>query len=226
MCSFDSHKCWPGRCSTSLTKDCVCAEGFRLEKSTSHTSCQLSLNNTPTIINCRIQLREGVGGKARQSPSGECKLQKDFFGNFQPRIVQFEMGAVFKIDISNITRPLFISESKFGVTDANVYLQQKPISGVSRPVDSYSFKYDQNASVNATETFFGKANVSENTTHLQNGERLCVRFEAKGGGYVIAHDFANNRNKSPQAYDKTVVQNVICYRYDSMSPKHCTETNV
>ena len=53
--------------------------------------------------------------------------------------------------------------------------------------------------------------------------RLCVNYEAKGGGYLISVDLTTRINSSPVAYTKTKSTRRLCYRYDISKPKHCKQ---
>ena len=54
--------------------------------------------------------------------------------------------------------------------------------------------------------------------------RLCLDYEAKGGGYLIAKDRRNNTILPAVPYTKTVSNRRICYRFDDVPPEHCSVT--
>jgi hypothetical protein len=56
--------------------------------------------------------------QARSSTnSTECQYLTDMYGNFQPSYFKFDLAAEYTIDMSGYTKPPFISESHFGITD-------------------------------------------------------------------------------------------------------------
>jgi len=52
--------------------------------------------------------------------------------------------------------------------------------------------------------------------------RLCLDYEAKGGGYLKAEDRRTNTILPAVPYTKTISKRQICYRYDEISPEHCS----
>jgi len=54
--------------------------------------------------------------------------------------------------------------------------------------------------------------------------RLCLNFEAKGGGYLKAKDLRTNTVLSAVSYTKTVSNRQLCYRFDDAPPEHCSVT--
>jgi len=54
--------------------------------------------------------------------------------------------------------------------------------------------------------------------------RLCLEYEAKGGGYLKAKDLRNNTTLPAIAYTKTVSNRRICYQFDNVPPEHCSVT--
>jgi len=54
--------------------------------------------------------------------------------------------------------------------------------------------------------------------------RLCLEYEAKGGGYLIAEDRRTNAILPAVPYTKTVSNRHVCYRFDDALPEHCSVT--
>ena len=54
--------------------------------------------------------------------------------------------------------------------------------------------------------------------------RLCLVYEAKGGGYLKAEDRRINAVLPAVPYTKTISTRRICYRYDNTRPEHCSVT--
>ncbi|XP_060552014.1 uncharacterized protein LOC132713433 isoform X3 [Ruditapes philippinarum] len=227
MCSFDDNPCWPGRCSNELTTSCSCAPGFVLAKNSSQTMCQLSASNTPSINNCQTRVG-GVNGEAKRTTAGKCQDLKDFYGNFQPTTISIDMQSDFIIDVTAYAtkRPKFISEEKFGISDTSIYLQKEQIDGRKRTIETQVLTSDRSHSENVKETDAHESNFTlpQPEYKLANGERLCIQFEAKGGGYVKRKDFRGFITiKNALPYTKTSTTETICYRYDDSSPEHCLE---
>ena len=65
----------------------------------------------------------------RSTTLTDCRSLTDFYGNFQPRRLIFDLMAEFTVDIGRPSQPKFISTSKFGVTDMTLTLTIQPIRG-------------------------------------------------------------------------------------------------
>ena len=66
--------------------------------------------------------------------STHCRDLMDVYGNFQPTSVKSTILTEFTVDIKSLTKPNFIHESNFGVTDVRVTLTRKTVAG-----KTYSF---------------------------------------------------------------------------------------
>jgi len=124
-CAYNNHFCWPGTCDYSgLRDDCRCATDFTKEANTGQTKCQPT--KPPSILTCDTMAIGPRGEKKRAMSSAnstECKYLDDMYGNFQPSVMGFHMVSEFTIDVSGWTKPAFIYESKFGISDSTVYIQ-------------------------------------------------------------------------------------------------------
>ena len=118
MCAWNNHYCWPGRCGDELTRECTCAKGFKLIQKSAETSCQPE--KQPSILTCSTDVL-GPNMEKKQAKSNttstECQYLQDMYGNFQLSSFKFDVAAEYTIDITSYTKPDFISESKFGITD-------------------------------------------------------------------------------------------------------------
>ena len=54
--------------------------------------------------------------------------------------------------------------------------------------------------------------------------RLCVEYEARGGGYLKAKDRRNNKILPPVPYAKNIRNRQVCYLFDDVPPAHCSAT--
>jgi len=52
--------------------------------------------------------------------------------------------------------------------------------------------------------------------------RLCLEFEAKGGGYLKAKDLKTNTVQTASPFSKTLNSRRVCYRFDNVPPEHCS----
>jgi len=52
--------------------------------------------------------------------------------------------------------------------------------------------------------------------------RLCLEFEAKGGGYLKAKDLKTNTVLTASPFSKTLNSRRVCYRFDNVPPEHCS----
>ena len=78
-------------------------------------------------MTCHTIITGGNGEKKRTTGSA-CNDLTDFYGNYQPVLLTFDLLAEFKVVITS-SRPNFIHESHFGVTDATVYIRKEPVQG-------------------------------------------------------------------------------------------------
>ena len=78
-----------------------------------------------------------MNGEARQTEAGSCQTLKDLFGNFLPTWLSFQMMSEFTINNTAwVSRPRYISEENFGITDTSVSTKLVTIQGIN-----YYFKY-------------------------------------------------------------------------------------
>ena len=138
MCAWNNHYCWPGTCGADgLTQDCTCAPGFRkvtlygANINEGETTCQLL--KKPSIDTCDTVAFGPNGEKNRANgveDSSACDNLQDMYGNFQPSEMQFDMASDYHIDVSNITKPKFIIESNFGISDSTIRLKHMAAGGM------------------------------------------------------------------------------------------------
>ena len=138
MCAWNNHYCWPGTCGTDgLTQDCTCAPDFRKVVldgagiNTGETTCQPL--QKPSIGTCDT-VAFGPNGEKKRAESFEtstaCEHLQDMYGNFQPSEMQFDMASDYQIDVTNITKPEFIIESNFGISDSTILLKHMTTDGM------------------------------------------------------------------------------------------------
>ena len=53
--------------------------------------------------------------------------------------------------------------------------------------------------------------------------RLCLRFKAQGGGFLESYNVISSSIDKKVPYRKTNRQREICYFYDNIAPKHCSD---
>ncbi|KAH3708861.1 hypothetical protein DPMN_068320 [Dreissena polymorpha] len=137
MCAFNKHYCWPGTCGTDgLTKDCQCAHGFvkRFTEDYSainagETTCQPKI--PPEILTCDT-VAVGPNGEKKQAlstaNSTECQYLADMYGHYQPVQMQFKMASEFTVTFNN-SRPDFIKEENFGISDSAIHIMIQTVTG-------------------------------------------------------------------------------------------------
>ena len=137
MCAWNNHYCWPGNCgSDGLTQDCTCATGFNkvsINGATIHsgnTTCQPT--QKPSILTCDT-VAVGPNGEKKRAMSSAvstaCDYLQDMYGNFQPSVMEFDMASDFIIDVTSISKPAFIVESNFGISDSTVSIKRITFAG-------------------------------------------------------------------------------------------------
>ena len=71
----------------------------------------------------------GRNGEKKRASGSACNDLTDFYGNYQPVILTFNLLAEFKVVITSSLHSDFIHESHFGVTDATVYIRKELVQG-------------------------------------------------------------------------------------------------
>ena len=137
MCTWNNHYCWPGTCGADgLTKDCMCAPGFSkvsvygADVHSGNTTCQPT--QKPSIVTCDTVAFVPNGKKKRamsSTNSSECEYLQDMYGNFQPSVMKFHMASKLTIDITSITKPDFIEETNFGISDSTIRIKHMAVNG-------------------------------------------------------------------------------------------------
>jgi hypothetical protein len=130
LCSWNNHYCWPGKCGEGLTRECTCAQDFKIVQKSGETSCQPK--KLPSILTCGT-IVAGPNMEKKQAISStnstECQYLADMYGNFQPSSFKFDVATEYTIDIAAFTNPDFISESKFGITDFSIDIVKILVDG-------------------------------------------------------------------------------------------------
>ncbi|CAG2202817.1 unnamed protein product [Mytilus edulis] len=78
----------------------------------------------------------------------ECSLQKDMYGNFQVEHFKINFNAYFNITIGypySKSRPNFVPEEQFGITDVDVTVHRLSVTNQSKFVIKQSVKSDPNS---------------------------------------------------------------------------------
>ncbi|KAL4218457.1 hypothetical protein ACF0H5_023192 [Mactra antiquata] len=224
MCSHQYDYCWPGTCGSDLTKNCQCANGFTRVSTDAQTTCQPNIS--PEIETCGTVVTGPNGEKVQalsSTSSTECKNLQDMYGNFQLVQLTFDMLSSFTLPKPNDTKPRFIEEHNFGVTDTSVYIEEISMNGSRSRLSSHQQLVDSSRSTSANATFASNANITINHG-LNNGETLCFVYEAFGGGYLKSINvMSSNIVSAAIPYNKTKQTQQVCYRYDSSKPEHCKE---
>jgi len=138
MCAWNNHYCWPGTCGTkNLTQDCICAPGFNKVSidgaaiDSGNTTCQPT--QKPSILTCDTVAVGPNGEKKRamsSAASTACDYLQDMYGNFQPSVMEFHMASDFIINVTSISKPAFIVESNFGISDSTISINHMAVKGM------------------------------------------------------------------------------------------------
>jgi hypothetical protein len=73
--------------------------------------------------------------------STECQYLTDMYGNFQPSSFKFDLEAEYTIDIRGYTKPPFIHESHFGITDFATSVVKISVDGKKTFQTKYFYLY-------------------------------------------------------------------------------------
>ena len=84
----------------------------------------IAVSIRPSIETCTT-LATGQNGEKKMALSSgetnECQYLQDFYGNFQPETLQYEIVASFHIDSSQFpSQPGYIDSYNFGVSDVSI----------------------------------------------------------------------------------------------------------
>ncbi|XP_052804686.1 uncharacterized protein LOC128234468 [Mya arenaria] len=234
MCAWNNHYCWPGTCgSDGLTMHCVCSEGFRKvsvngeEMDSGETTCQP--NEPPRIRKCDAVVI-GPNGEYKTTrdltdPS-ECKELRNIYGHFQPTMLQFDYIAEYTMYIFKYMKPAFIAEFNFGITDTTIYINKQSVSGANNTFTTYQQFQDINSSqsVKISQHDVDNLMLTEDKYTLENGQAVCLVYEARAGGYIKARQTGlSGTLLGAVPYEKVIQQSNVCYRYDTQPPEHCSE---
>ena len=96
---------------------------------------EISADTLPVIETCHLEA-EGPNGEKKRSgstgPTTQCIYETEFYGNFIPVKLHFDMMAGLYIDTSLFPyKPHFISSYGFGITDASIEALSWPMAGES-----------------------------------------------------------------------------------------------
>lgn len=86
----------------------------------------------PSFETCATQAIGPNGEKKisqTEGPTNECQYQTDFYGNYKPAIIQYDLLALYKVDASHFPSSPYIDSSNFGVTDVSLQLILQDVTG-------------------------------------------------------------------------------------------------
>ncbi|XP_053396792.1 uncharacterized protein LOC123551182 [Mercenaria mercenaria] len=226
MCSWNSHYCWPGECSEELTRECTCARGFKRIRNTRETSCQPA--KVPSILTCNSVAVGPKGEKKRALSNGNsttCQYLTDMYGKFQLSLFEFVMAAEYTVDITGYTKPSFIMESNFGITDTTINVIKVSVRGARSTVSTHKQLTDTRHSEKTFQHQHdeGHISVASPSYNLLDGQALCLEFEALAGGYLKSKNLITHTVSAAVPYQKVRGTREICYRFDNTAPIHCKD---
>ncbi|CAG2236399.1 unnamed protein product [Mytilus edulis] len=210
-------------CESSHNKWCTKCEQILLYKLNS-TSKRCEATQKPSFDSCKIT---AVSEKNIRVSSNknllQCSLQKDFYGRFQVEHFEINLMANYEISIFQkiiSTRPSFVPNELFGVTDVNIALEKISVLGTNNSISNKNVKQDT-----YPERIFINENITVSTNEvLTNGERLCLTVNVNGGGYLVSKNLIHHTTHNV-SYEKTENLKSLCYIYDIVVPTHCNENN-
>ncbi|XP_069134181.1 uncharacterized protein [Argopecten irradians] len=230
-CSWEDRWCWPGTCGSPDThnyaRNCAC-DSINFRRVYDSTQARCELKKSPKAVTCRMKIIDENNGERMSLVSPDqpnhCSNQNDFYGNIQVKQIFTETKFDFLVDVSNFnsTKPKFVMDYAFGVTDVHFHIVRKPLSG-SDTVKTFSIKEDTNSNNPLSHVTYDRMLV--NSFSLRNGQRLCLRYIVQGGGHMISKNVQTNTLHSVP-YPKTSTTRELCYWYDDAPPEHCLEHSV
>ncbi|XP_071081006.1 uncharacterized protein [Haliotis cracherodii] len=223
-CSYVKDRwCWPGTCSDGLTKSCLCDAGFRRKG-----SAICDVDTKATLLTCNVGI-EDIRGSMRNSTSignmTDCYSQTDVYINIQPEFMTFSITADFQQKVSS-SPPVYLGRTYIGIVDSNVTVTRRNLSGTEHILSFTKLRGDGDCS-KALSSSTPSALVScdrvlNGSSSLQNGEWLCGRIKVYSGGSFEYKNF-DGRILGNNRFNSLEESKTICFRYDNVSPVHCTK---
>ena len=91
------------------------------------TIISVAPSKVPSLMTCHTII-SGQDEKKRTNGSA-CSDLTDFYGKYQPILIEFNLAAEFKVANARTLPSDFIHISHFGVTDATVKIKKEPVQG-------------------------------------------------------------------------------------------------
>ena len=91
-----------------------------------------TVSDKPSFEKCATAAIGPNGEKKISKISGstnECQYQTDFYGNYKPAIIQYNLLALFQVDASHFPRSSYIESSNFGMTDVSLQIILQGVTG-------------------------------------------------------------------------------------------------
>ncbi|XP_067670383.1 uncharacterized protein [Haliotis asinina] len=227
-CSWKNQWCWPGDCPDSRLKtSCKCRKGFvKRDGGSSYTKCDLV--QTPQLLTCHLGMAD-ANKRVRNSTHGSntgCLQESDTYVNLIPNSVYFLFGAKLdNLDIRN--PPNYIYQQGYGIVAAKTTLTKISVTGHASSLSTVPLHGGSDCSKPLVNTSPSPSFTCQRTVSvhpgIHDGERLCVRFWAAGGGYFRYQNF-DRHHLGTQIYSSRASFKDICFRYDSGKPVHCSQT--
>ncbi|CAG2189853.1 unnamed protein product [Mytilus edulis] len=216
-CSWQDRWCWPGTCNGDLASGCSCSSGFRTYADSTSAKCQPEIK--PSIESCLTKAiaTDGTEFVSNIGPS-KCSEQKNFYGRNQVKHFLVDLNFNFTINVNKSTRPAFVANELFGITDVDVVLETISVTGRKHLVITTQIK---NGKLSIPQPNYNAEKFEIPVQfNLTQGESLCLTYRAKGGGYFVSKDVTTDAVKHIP-YEKTENSMQLCYIYDREPPVFC-----
>ncbi|XP_069134360.1 uncharacterized protein [Argopecten irradians] len=230
-CSWEDRWCWPGNCGNSnYAKDCQCeSPSFTTVVDDNQSRCQLA--KVPEVLTCRMMVidtnNDALMSHIPPNSSSHCSNQGDFYGNLQVDRIVTNTSFELLVNVTHVPKPDYVTNHAFGVTDVDISIVIKTITGGENTIKTTNLHSDpQSNDPKHLMSFDTVINNERSAGHLSNGQRLCLRFIAHGGGHLISKNIiSDDHDESLVPFSKTRTTKDLCYHFDDAHPVHCLETD-
>ncbi|XP_061168898.1 uncharacterized protein LOC133178166 [Saccostrea echinata] len=167
-------------------------------------------NVVPDFMTCDMEIQDRNGERSPHSvPSNQptsCSYQTDFYGKYQ--VDSVSTSITVEAEYTGST-PAAVDDFHYGITELSIERVERSIGGYDTRLGIEQININ-----NPPQRLVSSDKTIQNSGNLINGERFCLIYTAKAGGYVTF-------GGKTYTYSDTVATKTRCYFYDSDPPQHC-----
>ncbi|XP_071158565.1 uncharacterized protein [Mytilus edulis] len=231
-CSYTSP-CYPGDCQgPSGTGSCVCSTEFSGNTclTVAESSFKPIINRCNATFTFHMYDPNPVKDMDVYSYFGDAtelnepyilwSNQKDF------NVLDMTMEVQYDTEYNGTHQlPDYVSSMKLGITSAKIETQHFKLGTEGSANDeTYQCNEPSRDLPISNQVLVCKQNGT-NDIRVDSGDRFVLTFSATAGGFRILRNRQTDETYAPQYYTEKTTSNIIEFRFDYVSPIHCTEEN-